>query len=269
MSSAKREFRLIKLCQKLCLDITEMQGTADKKYRFTICQDIRKKSEDVIHLVRTANDLPSGNAERMRIQEKADRLLEEIKDLLWIAGKLLNTGAKREAQIELSIENLQIPLHNWMERDQKIALSAAEKALNQQGWALYRAKRTYELVKEWQAGHQDKKTASALEQSKSRYRIAHKDYRAAVDAYDLAMKKLLHTQERYHKDDSVLHEVLTEMKKSGIDVPETPAKENIPVSDAVVKEKKKTVATANEKIIEDGKEYLAKSTIEKLRAQNF
>ena len=90
--SAKREFRLIKLCQKLCLDITEMQGTADRKYRFTICQDIRKMSEDVIHLVRRANDLPAGNEERMKIQKRADELLEDIKDLLWVAGKLRLEG---------------------------------------------------------------------------------------------------------------------------------------------------------------------------------
>ena len=267
--SAKREFRLIKLCQKLCLDITEMQGTADKKYRFTICQDIRKMSEDVIHLVRRANnDFPAGDEERMKIQKRADELLEDIKDLLWVAGKLLNTGAKREAQIELSIENLQIPLHNWMERDQKIALSEAEKVMRQQGWTLYNAKKTYELVREYQTEHQNEKTAAALEQSKSRYRIAYDDYRAAVDAYDRAMKRLLHTQERYHKDDSVLNSVLQEMKKSGIDVPEPIQKENPPVTDAVAKEKKKTIAKANEKIIESGQNYLSRSTIDKLRAQN-
>ena len=113
MSSSKREFRVIKLCQKLCKDIVEVQGVADKSYRFTICQDVRKKSEDVIHLVRKANDLPAGSEKRIELQFRADELLEEIKDLIWVVGKLLNTGAKKEAQIELSIENLQIPLHNW------------------------------------------------------------------------------------------------------------------------------------------------------------
>ena len=118
MASPRKDFRLIKQCQKLCSDITEMQGTADKKYRYTICQDVRKKSEDVIHYIRKANSFPAGNDKRMELQIKADELLEEIKDLLWIVGKLLNTGARKEAKIELSLEDVQNVLHRWMEYDQ-------------------------------------------------------------------------------------------------------------------------------------------------------
>lgn len=217
-----RDFRVIKLAQKLCTDIVEMQGKADKSYRFTICQDIRKKSEDVIHMVRKANDQPAGCEKRIEMQEQADDFLEDIKDLLPVVGKLLNIGINREAQIELSIESLQQPLHNWMERDEK--------------------------------------TAIALEQSKSRYRIEHDGYRALVHEYDRLMKRLLSIQEKFHKDDSVLGEVLKEIgQKTGKAVPVLNGKS--PVPDAVVAEKKKVQKEVNRKVVESDKEFFSQAMI--------
>lgn len=268
MASSKREFRVIKLCQKLCKDIVEIQGTADKSYRFTICQDIRKKSEDVIHIVRRANDLPAGNEERIRLQYQADELLEDIKDLIWIVGKILNTGAKKEAQIELSIENLQIPLHNWMERDQKIAVSVREKAVRKLSWTLYQAKKTYEIVNGYYSSNKSERNAIALEESKSRFRIAYADYEKAIKNFDEAVRRLRTTQERYHKDDSVLAEVLREIEeKTGIKAPDFSVENPEKPSDATVKEKKETVAKANEKILETNSGNLSESTVLKLKDQ--
>lgn len=68
--SSRRKFRVIKLCQKLYLDIVEMQGTADKRYRYTICSDLRHKSEKVIHLVRKSNKLTVENEMKIQMQIK-------------------------------------------------------------------------------------------------------------------------------------------------------------------------------------------------------
>lgn len=262
MSSSKREFRLIKLCQKLCQDIVELQGTADKKYRFTICQDIRKKSEKVIHLVRQANSFSAGSESRINLQIQTDEILEEIKDLIGIVCKLLNSGTNKEAQIELSIENLQVPLHNWMERDQKISVSVREKAVRKQSWVLYQTQKTYDIVREYHSKNQNERTTIALNESKSRYRIAYKDYKAAIDTYDEAVKRLRDTQEHYHKDDSILSEVLKEIEiVTGVKVSEI--SENY-ATEATVKEKKQVISKANQKILETGRDYLTESTIEKL-----
>lgn len=255
-----RDFRVIKLAQKLCTDIVEMQGKADKSYRFTICQDIRKKSEDVIHMVRKANGQPAGCEKRIEMQEQADDFLEDIKDLLPVVGKLLNIGINREAQIELSIESLQQPLHNWMERDEKTALSMCEKRLNAQAWKLYQAKKTYELVNDYYKSVKTEKIAIALEQSKSRYRIEHDGYRALVHEYDRLMKRLLSIQEKFHKDDSVLGEVLKEIgQKTGKAVPVLNGKS--PVPDAVVAEKKKVQKEVKRKVAESDKEFFSQAMI--------
>lgn len=257
-----REFRIIKLSQKLCTDIVKMQGTADKKYRFTICQDIRKKSEDVIHLVRKANGLPAGCEERIRMQKKSDDLLEDIKDLLCVVGNALNTGAAKEAQIELSIESLQQPLRNWMEKDEKIALSMCEKRLKMQSWKLYQAKAAYDLVEEYHKTVGNERTATALEQSKSRYRIAYNDYKSLINEYDQCMKRVMITQERFHKDETVLGEILKEIeKKTGKKL----LKLNEPVSNETIKKKKEIVNQVNNQIAETEKDTLSEAMIYRLK----
>lgn len=272
--SAKRDFRVIKLCQKLCLDIVEMQGTADRKYKFSICQDVRKKSEQVIHLVRRANELPAGNEERIGLQAEADKLLEDIKDLIWVVGKCLNTGVKKEAQIELSIENLQIPLHNWMERDQKISASMYESTVRKQSWVLFQAKKICEAVQNYYNSNPTERNLIALEESKSRYRIAAADYKAAIDSYDMAIKRLRTTQEKYHKDDSILSEVIKEIKdKTDFvipDIPESiygksePEKKGSAISSDTISAKKEFIANANRAIIEEKRDVYSESTIRKL-----
>ena len=269
--AAKRDFRVIKLCQKLCLDIVEMQGTADKKYKFTICQDVRKKSEQVIHLVRHANELPSGDEDRIELQEEADDLLEKIKDLIWVVGKCLNTGVRKEAQIELSIENLQIPLRNWMERDQKISASMYETKVRKQSWVLFQAKKICEAVQNYYNSNPTERNLIALEESKSRYRIAAADYKAAIDSYDKAIKRLRTTQERYHKDDSVLSEVIREIKeKTDFEIPDIPETRNgvkneeKVLSRNTISEKKEFIANANRSILEEKKDVYSESTIRKL-----
>lgn len=261
--SSKREFRVIKLCQKLCQDIVELQGTADKKYRYTICQDIRKKSERVVHIVRRANEIDAGREERIKLQKEADNLLEEIKDLIGIVCKLLNAGTKKEAQIELSIENLQIPLRNWCEKDQKIAVSALEKEMRRRGWLLYQAKKTYEIVKNYHEEIQNERTAIAYDESLARYRIAYSNYQSSIKEYDRTVKRLRETQERFHKDDSVLSEVLAEIKsRTGTEVPQIPVGNT---QNQNVTEMKKEISKANNRILENNKDNFSKSTIERLK----
>lgn len=248
-----REFRVIKLAQKLCMDIVEMQGTADKKYRYSICQDIRKKSEDIIHLIRKANNLQLGNEERIILQSQANEKLEEIKDIIWIVGKLLNTGVKKEAQIELSIENLQLKLRNWMESDEKILVSVREEAVRSQAWTLYQAKRTYEIVNDYHKTSPSERTVIALDESKSRYRLAKQKYEEMIEEYDLAVKRLRTTQERFHKDDSVLSEVLKEIEeKKGIRVP-NPKTEKL--SEKIINEKKSFIGDVNKRIASENRDF--------------
>lgn len=248
-----REFRVIKLAQKLCMDIVEMQGTADRKYRFTVCQDMRKKSEDVIHLIRDANEQDQGCEDRIKLQQKANKNLEDIKDLLPVVGKLLNTGVKREAQIELSIENLQLKLHNWMEADEKVAVSVREKAVRSHAWALYQAKRTYEIVNDYHRAANTERTAIALDESKSRYRLAKQKYDELIVEYDLAVKRLRTTQERFHKDDSVLSEVLKEIEKEkGIKVPDP---KDAGLSEKIISEKKQFIGEVNRRIASNNNDF--------------
>ena len=242
-----------------------MQGTADMKYRHTICDDLRKMSEKALHLVRRANDMPAGCLERIELQEDAAELLERIKDLLPVAGKAINSGVRREAQVELSIENVQKPLRNWIESELKTALSMCENRMKKAAWDLYYAKKTYALVEEYYKGHADEKTATALEESKSRYRIAHNDYKALILEYDELMKRLLDVQERFRKDDSVLGEVLKEIKKkTGKEVIRYNNKSS-PDSN-VVAEKKQIVINANRKIAESEKDNLSNVMIERLKS---
>lgn len=261
MSTKKKEFRVIKLAQKLCSDIVEMQGTADRRYRYTICQDVRKKSEDIIHLTRKANSLPPGMEARIELQEEADDKLEDIKDLIGVVGKLLNSGVKKEAQIELSLENFQKKLHNWMESDQKISVSIREKAVRSQAWTLYQAKRAYEIVNDYHHTSGTERTAIALDESKSRYRLARKRYEELIEEYDMAVKRLRQTQERFHKDDSVLCEVLKQIEKeTGVTVPDP---KDAGLSEKDISEKQKLIREVNGKVASENPDF-AESTKYKL-----
>jgi tetratricopeptide (TPR) repeat protein len=234
-----------------------MQGTADKSHRFTICQDIRIKSENVIHLIRKANSFRAGSKKRIEMQREADELLSEIQDLIWVVGKLLNTGKRKEAQVELSIENLQISLHNWMETDLKISVSERQKFIHKKGWEVYKARKFYEVIKE----HFDKseRMSIALDESKARLRIAAKEYNEAIKEYDLAIRQLREFQG--NKDDSVLSEVLKEIAKSSKEVSELLGEQP---SDKMVKEKKELMKKANKKAIEDFGDELSNSTKQSL-----
>lgn len=262
-SNQKKTFRLIKYSQKLCRDITEMQGTADKSYRYTICQDIRKKSEDVIHLIRRANKIAAGSEKRMELQQDADEKLEEVKDLLPIVGKVLSCGVRKEAQIELSIENLQIGLHNWIESDQKIAVSSLQKYVRRTSWKLYQAKKSYDIMKDYYVDHYDERTTIAFDESMARFRNAFADYASAIQLYDRAIKRLRNTQERFHKDDSILCEVIKEIQPDSIVLKDLSDDKYSP-DNVTVKEKKAVTVKANIKILEEYGDILSEGTKEKL-----
>ena len=264
-SNNKKTFRLIKYSQKLCADIVEMQGTADKNYRYTICQDVRKMSEDVIHLIRRANRMAAGNEKRMEIQGIVDEKLEDIKDLLPIVGKLLNCGVKKEAQIELSIENLQVGLHNWMEHDQKIAVSSLQQYVRKTGWKLYESKHIYDIVKDYYSNNNDERIGIAYDESKARFRNAYRDYEKAVNLYDKAIKRLRDTQERFHKDDSVLYEVIKEIEADrNISILHNFYDKSFKPDHITVKEKKAVLSKADSKILEDYGDILSEGTKKKL-----
>ena len=40
------------------------------KYRYTICDDLRKMSEKALHLVRRANDMPAGQLDRIKLHPR-------------------------------------------------------------------------------------------------------------------------------------------------------------------------------------------------------
>jgi len=74
------------------------------------------------------------------------------------------------------------------------------------------------------------------------------------------MKRLLSIQEKFHKDDSVLGEVLKEIgQKTGKAVPVLNGKS--PVPDAVVAEKKKVQKEVNRKVVESDKEFFSQAMI--------
>ena len=208
-----KEFRLIKSCQKFCVDIVEMEGNADKRYKFTICQDIRKMAENVVHLVRRANNLPVGTPKRMEMQEAACELLEDIKDLLWVVGKLLAIGVKREGQIELSIEELQKNIKNWIESDDKQVLPRLDKALRKIAYEYEQSKETCRVVKDYYEKNISDRTLAAYNESMARCRNAQKRFREAQAAYDQTVERLRKRQELFHKDDSILADILDEIEQ--------------------------------------------------------
>ena len=269
MASSRNDFRLIKLAQNLFSDICEIQSVADKGYRYTVCQDIRKKSEDVVHYIRRANRLDSGSEDRIQLQFKADELLEDIKDLLPPVGKLLKIGVKYEAQIELSIEKLQNPLHNWMERDQKISVSNRVKIVRRKNYGVFYAMKVFSIMRDHVAGDQSERSLIAYEESKARYRIAAEDYKKAILSYDEALRRYRATQDRFHKDDSVLAELLAQIAaKKKLDVPVSQFVTDFKMSEETIKEKKGFESMVNGQYMKEIGDSLCEETRMKLK-ENF
>lgn len=213
MSYAK-DFRLIKQCQIFCADIIDIEGNADKRYKFSICQDMRHMAENVVHLVRRANDLPAGTGKRIEMQDEIIGILEDIKDLIWVSGKLLAIGVKREAYIESSLEKLQGMIRNWSEVDQKKHVEFCLKQYKNKAWEYQNSKDVYKTVSEYNKLHPTEKNQTALEESMARCRNAQAAYKEAKAEYDASVAKLRETQSKFNKDDSVLAEVLKEIKNA-------------------------------------------------------
>lgn len=262
MSSGRsqREFTLIKKCRAVYKDICEMQATADKNYRYTVCKDLTELAKELTHTVRKANDIRAGNEERIKMQKRALGLIDEIKDLLPAAGDLLKTGVKHEAQIELSIDNLRLPLQNWIASDEKVLVTNQHYRMRKIGWDLYGAKKDLEMVKGYLSHHRDERTAVAFDEAKAAVRILTEEYKEAVMAYDRAMKQLRDTREAIHKDDSILTEVLREIGKKEMKREEKPTEEE-------VREKNRALAEVNRNILAANGNKLEKATQRELGAR--
>lgn len=212
--SSKNEFRTIDRCQKLYASINELQSTADKSYRYTICQDLRKKSEDLIHLIRKANSIRPGYDSRIKMQLESLELLEQIQDIIGVACKLLKTGAKREAQIEKDIEDVKKLVKNWIESDNKIRVSAHTNRMHSLSWELFRYKEIKDFLSDYIKDTSDERLIIAYEEVNSRYRVTLNDYYKSIVSYDRAMKALREIQS--YKDDSVLAQVMNELSNNGV-----------------------------------------------------
>ena len=211
-----KEFRLFKDCQRICAEIIDIEGNADKRYRYTLCKDLRERAEQIVFLIRRANKLPPGHEKRFEYQSQCRELLEQLKDLIWISGKTLMLGPKREASIEASIENAENKLQNWIESDEKRVVAYYRQLYDSRLSQFNEAIENYKLIVEYCKTHDDERSREALDDATSRGRIAQDRYVEARDKYNKSNEKLRIHQNKYHKDDSVLAQVLKEIKASQI-----------------------------------------------------
>ncbi len=232
-----------------------MQATADKNYRYTICKDLSGLAKELVHTVRKANEIRAGHEERIKMQKQALEYVEKIKDILPAAGDLLKTGIKHEAQIELSVDNLRLPLQNWIASDEKVRTENCHREMRKAGWALFEAKKDLEMVKEYLNNHKDERTATAFDEAKAKVRILAEEYREAVLAYDKALKQLSDTRSEIHKDDSILAQVLKEIGKCGL---------NNQFTEEDVKERNKTLDQTNKTILAENGNKLEKTIVREL-----
>ena len=209
----RSEFKLIRDCQKLYKEICATQATSDKNYRYTICADLRRLSSNLIHVVRKANDLRAGTKERIELQENALEILERIKDIAPVVGELIKMGVAREAQIELSVDNIRLPLRRWMEYDQRLQVKTMASFLQEKEAALSLAKQDLQLLEEFSRDHNEQRINDALTEARARVRILESEHRVAIEGYDRALSRHQETRRRIGVQGNLLDEVLRDIKR--------------------------------------------------------
>ena len=118
-------------------------------------------------------------------------------------------------------------------------------------------------MKNYYVDHHDERTTIAYDESMARFRNAFADYAHSIQLYDRAVKRLRSTQERFHKDDSILCEVIKEIQPDSIVLKDLSDDKYSPDNDTV-KEKKAVTVKANIKILEEYGDILSEGTKEKL-----
>ena len=115
------------------------------------------------------------------------------------------------------------------------------------------------------SNNNDERIGIAYDESKARFRNAYRDYEKAVNLYDKAIKRLRDTQERFHKDDSVLYEVIKEIEADrNISIRHNFYDKSFKPDHITVKEKKAVLSKADSKILEDYGDILSEGTKKKL-----
>lgn len=209
----KEEFVLVKKCRKLYQDICETQARADKNYRYTVCADLRGKCADLTHLVRKANAIEAGDPERIKLQEEAIELLERIKDLVPVVGALVKMGVNYEAQIELSVDNIRIPLQNWMNSDAKALVKHRLIRMRKSGWDVYYADEDLKLIEKYKKDHpNDEKAGIALDEAKALKRNRLKEYQKRVLEFDEAVSTLSSTTHDNTKKETIMESMLKQLR---------------------------------------------------------
>jgi hypothetical protein len=233
----KEDFRLLKQARKLCRDLTEIQGYADRNYRGNICEELRQYGQTVMYSIWKANTLPAGSGERLDLQIQASEYLEKIPVLMGVVGGLVNAGLNREAQLQLSVENLQKPLINWIKSDLKVAEAYYEKEIKNQYYVTVKAKDTVTKMQKFaklfdpisreftglrnddavQAGCSVtyEKVQTAYNEALSTYRIEMDRYKKLIAEYDRIRLRYLHIKDKNEILNPTLGEVLNsaEFKK--------------------------------------------------------
>ena len=216
---AKQQFRIITDAGKLLYDIIEALRDTDKLHRYTIAAEIRNDAEELLHLIRRANDMKAGDDKRIKLQEDAMELLERIRDKIPIYCKACMTGHNKEAQIELSIDNLCLPLHNWYGSDLRAQNLRYEKDYRNAASQYGNAYKTKEIVRKWYLNNRTEKNAIALDIAMSKERIAKQKLIQYRKRFDASTEKEKEFKEQFGDKKDIRDEVLEDIKQNNVNDP--------------------------------------------------
>lgn len=225
MTNGSAPFRIVHKCQQLYSKLLDTAKNLPKSLRYDFHKDILAPTARLISLTRRANDLPAGSFERLALQDEGFELLAQLKDILPAYSRYLSLKRDAEAQLNLDIDNLVSPYAHWMERDMKVAVAYNEQTVRRMANNVYQKKNDILKVEHYRQTHgMTDETENALDEARSRYRIAKADYKNVIIQYDRVVKQLRKTQERFRQDDSALGHILRQIDK---EIPPISAKEDI------------------------------------------
>lgn len=225
MANGSAPFRIVHKCQQIYSKLLDTAKNLPRSLRYDFHKDILAPMARLTSVTRRANDLPAGSFERMALQDEGFELLAQLRDILPAYSRYLSLKRDTEAQLNLDIENLVSPYAHWMERDMKVAVAYNEQAVRRMANNVYQKKNDILKVEHYRKTHGvTDETENALDEARSRYRIAKADYKNVIIQYDRVVKKLRKTQERFRQDDSALGRILRRVNE---EIPPVSAKEDV------------------------------------------
>lgn len=207
MSDRKKQtLKVLDLAEAFYYELCLTFKKCDKEYRNTVVSDLRHKSEEMLDLIKKANDLKGGNPIRTDMQYKAGELLSDIRTVLPAICRLCTVGSKNEARLMKCLDSMTDPLNNWYIAGLKQRAGFLEGKLQEVTKKLNQAKSDYEKIDHWfNSGHDTAKVRQGLDESQSYVRVMQKEYLKARDEYDFSVKQLYEKEPKHY---TIMQDVL-------------------------------------------------------------